>query len=711
MTAVTPRKISPMASGPVSPTLRRAYREGKPFQWVREARVNSDEAGATKCVFDVDMASYEKLGVLRLQIEDNGKGIDPDDVAKFLNTFGGGGKPIGDEHDNFGVGFKSAALPWNCDGIVIRSLVDGEINISLLVLDPDTGEVGLVHLPLDDEDNVDEDTEYDTTLVFDVATEYAVGETWIYNDIDWLQSFPEWIVAEGHGTVFTFLGTASNPDTFFGDPNVTEEQSSRWAYLWYADQRFWKIPTGVEFSIGGSDSLDRKRITASLDKRLKRPVAATVKHWEFRRVRGLHDCIYMVPKKAGLPPDTDEYEDIASVTTHGWIKTATFDIGADNLPATCTVYFKDIPGIDPNRDIGWNPARYGVVAALYKNENYDIDSGYRHRQFGIPYAAIYHKTWIIIEPQLAGEDESGVYPGTSRSQLHWKGAGSRGNQLPWIAWADEFVARMAAEVPFLDAAIRGYISAAQSEDDISKSLLKRVANRFLTRFKPLPKRPKLTATTRNTQQAGSLQKKDEDDEAEDAGTNPGASGGVRGKGKRKRKPSPGPNPGPSPGDNDGDSSGDQKLVANKKGPLHLIKRGQDNDDLPPPIWIDFTSVYPDRLAEAGKADLGAIYVDSAPAVHCNIKHPVIQEVIEFWVADFGEVHRASVTEGVKDVYGMDVSMAVGHIVRQRLDPDTLKHRLDDLTNKWYGVWDLHELVGKRVRDRIGRPVPRRRTAS
>lgn len=684
--------------------VKRAYREGKPFQWLREGKVNCDEAGATKILIDVERESYATHGLLRLQIEDNGCGIKPDDVDKFLNTFGGGGKPIGDEHDNFGVGVKSATLPWNNDGVVVRSLVDGELSISVLVFDEATNEIGLIHLPLDTQDDVDQDTDYDTTIVVD-ESDIPTTE-WVWQDIDWIGSFPEWIIKEGHGTVLTFLGTAANPDTFFGDPNVAEEQQSRYSYIWYCDRRFWTIPKGHEFKIGGADSLDRKRIVAALDKDLKRPVPARTKHWEKRRVRGLLECIYMVPKKAGLPVDTDEYEDEASVTSKGWVKHVQFDIGSANLPATCHVYFKDVPGIDPNKDYGWDPARYGIITALYKNECYDIERGHRHRQFGIPYSEIYNKVWIVIEPVLAGkDDEAGVYPGTSRSHLHWKGHASRAMALPWDEWADEFVARMADEVPFLDLAIKNYISAAQSGDEIEKNLLRRTADRFLSRFKPLPKPPRYTQTKRRVKRRGEFKEID-GGKVDEPGDNPGSSGGVRGKSRRRSNPTPGPNSGKFPGDNDGNKSGTKTLTPDPKGALHIVRRGQNDDDLPPPQWVLFSRVYPDLLKEAGKADLGVVYEPSSPAVNCNIEHAVILEVIEHYVKEFGTRYRKEVTEGVHDVYGMTVSTAVGHIVRQKLDPDTLAHRLEDLTSKWYGLYDVDHLVRERIRARIGRKVVR-----
>lgn len=93
----------------------------------------------------------------------------PEELVTFFNTFGGGGKPIGGLHDNFGVGAKTSLLPWNRAGIVVVSWVDnepsmiwvqqdaetGEYGLRLFeAVDPDTGDIGLdeVVAPFDDED-------------------------------------------------------------------------------------------------------------------------------------------------------------------------------------------------------------------------------------------------------------------------------------------------------------------------------------------------------------------------------------------------------------------------------------------------------------------------------------------------------------------------------------------------------------------------------
>src|SRR5947209_7102919 len=85
--------------------VRRTYNESTRLQWVREAYKNSVEAGASRILFGVEWQGVEQQGVYRRLIADNGVGIPYHRMVSFFNTFGGGGKPIGGEHENYGVGF------------------------------------------------------------------------------------------------------------------------------------------------------------------------------------------------------------------------------------------------------------------------------------------------------------------------------------------------------------------------------------------------------------------------------------------------------------------------------------------------------------------------------------------------------------------------------------------------------------------------------
>ena len=91
MTVSKDIRIAPMGVGGVQHLTERAYREGSELQYVRELFKNALEAGATRIEFGPEWRAVERDGVYRLMVADNGKGMGPDELLKFLNTFGGGG--------------------------------------------------------------------------------------------------------------------------------------------------------------------------------------------------------------------------------------------------------------------------------------------------------------------------------------------------------------------------------------------------------------------------------------------------------------------------------------------------------------------------------------------------------------------------------------------------------------------------------------------
>ena len=98
--------------------------------------------------------------------------INPGQIESYLNTFGGGGKPIGDAHENFGVGSKTSTLPWNRAGVVVVSWTpqDPEGSLVWLLRDPVSGEYGARKFEVDDFPSK-------CILLFS-----RKNETWIYQD-------------------------------------------------------------------------------------------------------------------------------------------------------------------------------------------------------------------------------------------------------------------------------------------------------------------------------------------------------------------------------------------------------------------------------------------------------------------------------------------------------------------------------------------------
>ena len=107
------RRFEPMKTAGTQHFIERTYRESGTFQWVREAFKNAEEANATRIEFGIEWQAVESKGVFRRTVADNGKGMTAEQLVAFFNTFGGGGKPIGGAHENFGVGSKTSLLPWN----------------------------------------------------------------------------------------------------------------------------------------------------------------------------------------------------------------------------------------------------------------------------------------------------------------------------------------------------------------------------------------------------------------------------------------------------------------------------------------------------------------------------------------------------------------------------------------------------------------------
>src|SRR4051794_39310939 len=117
MTSSDSQRILPMKTAGTQHFIDRIYREGGAFQWVRETYINAAEAGATRVDFGIEWQAVQNVGVYRRVIADNGSGMTGDELVEFFNTFGGGGKPIGGVHENFGVGAKTSLLPWNRHGV------------------------------------------------------------------------------------------------------------------------------------------------------------------------------------------------------------------------------------------------------------------------------------------------------------------------------------------------------------------------------------------------------------------------------------------------------------------------------------------------------------------------------------------------------------------------------------------------------------------
>jgi Histidine kinase-, DNA gyrase B-, and HSP90-like ATPase len=191
------------------------------YQWVREFLKNSLEANATKVEFGIEWQAVEKLGVYRRTVIDNGIGMNRDELLRFFSTLGEGAKRIGGVHDNFGVGAKIAALPWNPEGVVVISYKDGQGSMIQIEHDPEISEYRLVEFQSEDS----------TTYVID-PQEVDWGD-----DINWGAVAPDW--SREDGTIVILLGSEEAPDTVLGNPKAGEKDIKGLSV--YLNTRFWDL--------------------------------------------------------------------------------------------------------------------------------------------------------------------------------------------------------------------------------------------------------------------------------------------------------------------------------------------------------------------------------------------------------------------------------------------------------------------------------------
>lgn len=387
--------IAPMSVSGVRFLVERAYRESGELQYLRELLINALEAGATRVEFGPEWNTVEQSNVYRLMVADNGKGMSPEEMLKFLNTFGGGGKPIGDAHENFGVGAKTSLLPWNGAGVVVLSWTKENPAGAMvwLMRDAATGEYGAKKF----------------------LTDSGYQEVVIPHD-EWLRVKPDWI--KDHGTVVVALGNTGVENTFLGKSGNGDIKGIS-AYL---NKRVWEVPSEIEIHVQELRSQKPAEWPRSLTE-ASGPAGVPDRRWNRRRIRGAKHYV------------------------------TTTERGAGKLGSNGTVQLSDGTEIewflwDGDRPMVHSYAyREGFIAAVYKNELYDVQQHVsQFRAFGITQGAVRSNLTLIAKPPHHSEGHFGVYPDTARNSLKIKDDHRAGEALPWHEWAQEFAENLPAEI-------------------------------------------------------------------------------------------------------------------------------------------------------------------------------------------------------------------------------------------------------------------------
>jgi hypothetical protein len=348
------------------------------FQWAREFLKNSLEAGATKVEFGIEWQAVEQLGVYRRTIIDDGAGMDRDDLLKFFSTLGEGANKIEGVHDNFGVGAKIAALPWNPEGLVVISRKGGRSSMIWIVLDPDSSDYELVEFTSDD-------------------SKTCVTEPARIDGIDWASVLPDWIGE--HGTAVVLLGSEVCQDTVLGNPQAGEKDIKGLAV--YLNSRFWDL-----------SAADVRVVEVRAEKKSQWPQGPDdrddTRRPNRRQVLGARHFLTEVKSPDGNLSATD---------------VAYLD--EDRVTAEWYLWEGERPQVHSYAK------KAGYIAVRYKGELYQLTQNKAHfRWFGIVESKVQQNLTIILEPQLydAGKGLWGVYPDQSRTRLIFSGGGRQGDR-------------------------------------------------------------------------------------------------------------------------------------------------------------------------------------------------------------------------------------------------------------------------------------------
>lgn len=436
--------VTPMKASGIHHQVDRVYREGGAHQWVRETYINSIEAGAAKIEFGIEWQAVEEKGVYRRVIADNGVGMTPEELVGFFNVWGGGGKPIGGLHENFGIGAKSSLLPWNRHGLVVISWVDGDAAMIWVTTDPTTGEYGLRNFEAEDPDTGD-------IQIVEVVTPFVDVD----HGCDWGAVKPDWI--DDHGTVLVLLGDTDITDTVLGDPNRAPEADIK-GISTYLNRRIWDIPNGSEISVDELRSTERGQWPISEE--MAHVSGGANRRTNRRKIEGAKFYI--------------EYT-MSSFTKGKLAHSGTVPVG-DGTEVDWYLWDGDRPNVQSYA------AQGGYIAALYNGELYDVTNHHStYRSFGVLEQAVRSKLWLIMRPQAFDESNGkhGVYPRGDRNSLLIMGGAHAGNPLPINDWGAQFAADMPEP-------IREAINAARagSSGTVSDSTWReRLAERFGSRWR------------------------------------------------------------------------------------------------------------------------------------------------------------------------------------------------------------------------------------
>jgi hypothetical protein len=623
-----------MTVGSLKPFVDRTGAESSEYQYIREALENAIQAHASMFRIRWEQGA-SRNSIYRFEAADDGVSMTRQELPAFINKFGGGGKPIGEVHENFGVGLKSSTLPWNHHGVLVVARRDGETNLIQLHLDGNAGEYGLRQW-----ETVDDSGE---TALEDVLTlaEQVQGKWQPLLDRDWevvegtrVRDLLDAFVHEDHGTVIILCGNTGQEDTFLaqgaggvmGGGGHTEIAT-------YIATRYDSLPIAVsviEPRSGVKNTWPQSPDTFAAGH--INSAGSSTYTVKTRNVLGVGDFLRNGSDRGIKKPSHKGVLELTDGTKVHWFL----------LPEGDKYDGSGAGGVY------WSPQ----VAVKYRNEIYypgGSSNAQRFRDLGIARKSVFDRCTIILEPPMHG-DSPGVYPTSSRSTLHWTG----GTHLPWSRWGSE----IAAQLPFpIEEALAkataqlGHIDDGEEMSDTQKKRLNAITRRIQSswRRKAIPTDNSTRVKVLRVRQIGVGGSTNSGNGSLSRGGS-GSGGGGDSSGRSGRGSG---SAGSNAGVHEGEGT-DARYIEDANGTaLPTVAVGKP-DQIPDIKWL--------RAEEFDEQNLIARWNDLAFQVEANANCPIIRDTVDYWTNQYPRVAADDITKAVLRVYGLKLRSAVAHMM-------------------------------------------------
>lgn len=352
-------------------TLDRFAREVTPMQHFRELFINARESGATKVIVDYEKLFFKSSGVKRLTVRDNGKGMNRDEMLKYLCSHNSSSKSdTSGVHENFGIGAKATCLTWNKYGLVYISYTkeNPEGSMIWLAYDEINNRYGAVTIPifntedgviLTDDEGEPEECHETVVNLQDLKLRYESEGG--FDGVKWWNIRPH---AYGNtGTIVICCGDEREDSTFTHDSkmNHISDRDIHWYYM----RRFAHIDNVL--------SVHENRTDAS-------------SHVSFK-VKGLKEFLN---------------------TTESIKEIVYFDKGWSIEVYTSKQAFAN----SDNVRFKVSELNSGMILVEYQGEFYHVKSSINSlKSWGVNQKDVAKRTILIIKPPIHEEIEEGVFYG------------------------------------------------------------------------------------------------------------------------------------------------------------------------------------------------------------------------------------------------------------------------------------------------------------